>query len=79
MCLILTVVFLVLSFQAMMDNEWPFALIYGLLTLFFVWLLQNNVRAVLIHKGRCSPGGCSLFSFFKRSDKKPDDEDLGNQ
>ena len=79
MCLILTVVFLVLAVQAFIASDWPFALLYSVITLFFVWLLQNNVKAILKHKGRCSPDGCSLFDLFKGFKKQPDDGNLGEK
>ena len=79
MCLILTVVFLVLAIQAFIASDWPFALLYSVIALFFVWLLQNNVKAILKHKGRCSPSGCSFFDLFKGFKKQPDDGDLGEK
>ncbi len=62
-----------------MNNEWPFALLYGLLTLFFLWLLVTNIRVILKHKRGCGPSGCSPFGPLKRPKKKSDDEDLGDQ
>lgn len=73
MCLILTILFLVLSINSAMNEEWPFTLLYSALSLFFIWLLVNNIKAVLKYKGRCSPDGCSLFDLFKRADKQSDD------
>ncbi|WP_456390355.1 hypothetical protein [Hydrogenimonas sp.] len=70
MCLILTVVFLILAVQAFIASDWPFALLYSVITLFFVWLLQNNVKAILKHKGRCSPSGCSFFDLFRFKSRK---------
>ncbi len=79
MCLILTIVFVVLAVQAFIASDWPFFALYSAIALFFVWLLQNNVKAILIHKGKCSPGGCSFFDLFKRTKKQPDDEQLREQ
>jgi len=62
-----------------MASDWSFFALYSAIALFFVWLLQNNVKAILIHKGRCSPSGCSFFDLFKGSKKQPDDEKLGDQ
>ena len=70
MCLILTVVFLFLSIQAAIENDWPFTVLYSLLSIFFIWLLVNNIRAVLKHRGKCANSGCSPFNIFKRSQKK---------
>jgi hypothetical protein len=77
LCLILTVLFIVLAAQAFMAAEWPFAALYAALALFFLWMLLNNVRAILKHKGKCGPSGCSFFDLFKRAKKQPDDEQLG--
>ncbi len=79
MCLILTIVFLVLAAGAVMDHDWTFASLYSAIALFFIWLLQNNVRAVLNKKGRCA-SGCSLsslFPFLKRAKQQDDHDDLG--
>ena len=59
-----------------MQSDWPFAALYTLIALAFLWLLQNNVRAVLKHKGRCGPSGCSFFDLFKRTHKRDDHDDL---
>jgi len=75
-CLILLVIFSVLAVQAFMASDWPFAALYTAIALFFAWLLQNNVKAILKHKGKCGPSGCSFFDLFKRSKKEPDDGDL---
>ena len=78
MCLILLVVFAVMAVQAFAAAaDWTFGTLYTLIALFFLWLLQNNIKAILIHKGRCSPGGCSLLALLKRADKKPKDQKLG--
>ena len=78
MCLILTVVFLVLAGQAFLQSDWPFAALYSVIALFFVWLLQNNIKAILKHKGKCGPSRCSIFDFFKRAPKQVDDDQLGD-
>jgi len=78
-CLILTIVFLVLAVQAFMASDWSFFALYSAIALFFVWLLQNNIKAILIHKGRCSPADCTFANLFKRSKKQPDDQKLGDQ
>ncbi len=78
-CLILTVIFITLGVQALLQNDWPFALLYGAIATFFLWLLQNNIKAILRHRGRCGPKGCSLFDLFKGFQKKKDDDDLGHQ
>ena len=70
MCLILTIVFLLLSVQAFMQNDWSFALLYSAIAIFFIWLLQNNVKAILKHKGRCGPSGCSFFDLFRSKSRK---------
>jgi len=79
MCLILTILFGLLTIQALIDHDWSFALLYSVITLFFIWLLVDNIKAVLIHKGQCSSSGCSILDLFKRSKKKPNDKDLGNE
>ncbi|RUM43808.1 MAG: hypothetical protein DSY46_07265 [Hydrogenimonas sp.] len=79
MCLILTILFIVLGIQAIIDHNWSFAALYGAITLFFIWLLVDNIKAVLIHKGQCSSSGCSIFDLLKRSKKKPNDKDLSDQ
>ncbi len=71
MCLIIAIVFLVLAVQSVMGGEWLFAALYGAVALFFLWLLQNNVKAVMRHKGRCGPS-CSFLDLFKRP-KKPEE------
>ena len=79
MCLILAVLFLVLAVQAAMQGAWGFLALYGVLALLFVALLINNVKAVMRHKGKCGPGGCSFFDLFKGFQKKKDNDDLGDQ
>ncbi|WP_353662179.1 hypothetical protein [Hydrogenimonas sp. SS33] len=79
MCLILTIVFIVLAVQAAMTGEWAFTALYGTIALFFVWLLQRNVRTVLAMKGRCGPSGCSFFDLFKRPEKQIDDAKLRDE
>ncbi|BDY13768.1 hypothetical protein HCR_20800 [Hydrogenimonas cancrithermarum] len=62
-----------------MQNDWVFAALYGTIATFFIWLLQNNIKAIMRKKGRCSPGRCSLLDLFKRPDKKPENEDLRHE
>ena len=73
MCLILLVVFATLSAQAFMAADWTFGALYAAIALFFVWLLQNHVEAILKHKGKCGPSGCSFFDLFKGTKQQPDD------
>ena len=79
MCLILTLLFLVLATQAAMQGAWGSFALYGVLALLFAALLVNNVKAVLRHKGKCGPDGCSVFDFFKRAPKQVDDDQLGDE
>ena len=79
MCLILTVLFLVLAVQAAMQGMWGLFSLYALLTLLFSALLVNNVKAVMRHKDRCGPDGCSFFDLFKGLQKKKDNDELGDQ
>ena len=76
MCLILTIVFIVLAAQAFMAADWAFGALYAAIAIFFVWLLQNNVKAILKHKGKCA-SGCSFFDLFKGTKQQPDDQQLG--
>jgi len=77
LCLILTTLFLVLSIQSAINKEWPFTLLYSALSIFFIFLIVNNIKALLKRKDGCSSGGCTFFDLFKRADKQKDDRDLG--
>ena len=55
-----------------MQSDWPFAILYSLLFLFFSWLLFYNVRAVLKRKHSCRTG-CFDLDLFKRKKEQQDD------